>query len=79
MFLVLGSLSWTKTHNYLADRPSVYENKLQVCFGYIKVENCAENVQLKIKENERKGRKRQQKIRIEELLMRDKIGNKLVN
>jgi hypothetical protein len=52
---------------------------LQVYFGHIKVENCAENVQIKIKENERKGRKKQQKIGIEELMMRHKIRNKLVN
>jgi len=79
MFLVLGSLSLIKAHNYLADRPSVYVNKLQVYFGHINVENCAENIQRKIQEKERKGRKKQQKIGIGELLLRDKIRNKLVN
>jgi len=79
MFHVLGSLSWTKTHNYLADRPSVYINKLQVYFGHINVENCAEKLQRKIKEKGRKGREKQYKIGIEELLMRDKIRNQLVN
>jgi len=52
---------------------------LQAYFGHFNVENCAENFQRKIKEKEGKGMKKQQKIGIEELVMRGEIRNKLVD
>ena len=49
---------------------------MQAYFGHFNVENCAENFQRKIKEKEGKGMKKQQKIGIEELVMRGEIRNK---